>query len=110
LKIVKLVYRGRDLQTLQVVKLNEDTPQQATGYQRGSFALKIRDFQTSEYLSKRSKLRGIRPVAIEKLATSWFCRGRLTNPDRLFGVETENHGSRMHGTNDKLNRHHVGQK
>jgi hypothetical protein len=68
LKIVKLVYRGRDLQTLQVVKL------------------------------------------IEKLATSWFCRGRLTNPDRLFGVETENHGSRMHGTNDKLNHHHVGQK
>jgi hypothetical protein len=68
LTIVKLVYRGRYLQTLQVVKL------------------------------------------IEKLATSWFCRGRLTNPDRLFGVETENHGSRMHGTNDKLNRHHVGQK
>jgi hypothetical protein len=26
---------------------NENSPQQATGYQRGGFALKIRDFQTS---------------------------------------------------------------
>ena len=27
--------------------INEDSPQQATGYQKGIFALKIRDFQTS---------------------------------------------------------------
>jgi hypothetical protein len=35
------------------------------GIKEVGFALKIRDFQTSGYFSKRSKLRGIRPVAIE---------------------------------------------
>jgi hypothetical protein len=54
----------------QDVQENENSPQQAAGYPRGGLALKIRDFQTSEYLLRRSKLRGIRPPEIEN--TRWF--------------------------------------
>ena len=35
------------------------------GIKEVGFALKIRDFQTSGYFSKRSKLRGIEPVEIQ---------------------------------------------
>jgi len=68
---------------------NENSPQLAAGYQRGGFALKIRDFQTSGQFSKRSKLRGIRPVAIEVAKGAQPGSGGDLNPRCCCGKEMQ---------------------
>ena len=53
---------------IEYAHCNDNSPQLAAGYPRGGLALKIRDFQTSEYLLRRSTLRGIRPPEIHNLS------------------------------------------
>lgn len=65
------------------LRQNENSPQQAAGYPRGGLALKIRDFQTSEYLLRRSKLRGIRPIAIEGLRQQGTPEAALPAPSTM---------------------------